>query len=121
MTFYANDGEIPCYYLKCEHCGHLWMAGIFPLPPAAGPSSLDEQLRKAIRDRKRRQFGYVPGGVNDTNRGPKRITSDRLIFTINVRRGRISDALRKRLVNRVQTITNRNPEPKAIYTDEEIA
>jgi hypothetical protein len=110
MTFWANDGEIPCYYLKCGHCGHIWMAGIFPLPPAAGPSQLDEMLRMGLRNRARAKFGYVPTGENTTSRGPKRISSDRLLFTISVFQGVISDALRKRLAVKASGITN---SPKA--------
>lgn len=105
MTAWANDGEIPLYYLKCLHCEKHWIAFIGSLPAHASLSALDETLRIRLRDRKRAKFGYLVPPTGST-RGGKRYDSDRIIATIRIAPGRISKGLAKKL-NRNTHITGR--------------
>ncbi len=96
-TYYANDGEVPCYYVKCLYCGHNFDVGMFALPPAASQSALDEIVRIKRRDQNRKRFGYVPNGETDTStRGGKRFSSDRIRATISILPGKVAKSLRWR-------------------------
>lgn len=95
LTYYANDGEIPCYDIKCSACGKHYQVGMFPLPIQASPSALDEDLRERRRNDKRRRFGYTQHG---TRPRPQRITSDRLVATIRITRGRVRLPLHLKLL-----------------------
>lgn len=97
VSYYANDGEIPCWDLKCGWCGKHYQAAMLPLPASASMSALDEGIRLMRRDQARRRFGYVPGGEKDNNRGPKRISSDRIHAEITIHPGYVQPNLRTRL------------------------
>lgn len=96
MTGWANDGEIPLYYLKCLHCGEHWIAFLGALPPHASLSALDEGLRLRRRNEQRRRHGYATG-THLSTRGAKRIDSDRILATIRIQPGRVVTALARRL------------------------
>lgn len=96
MTAWANDGEIPLYYCKCLHCGEHFIAFIGALPAHASLSALDEQLRKRLRESKRRKNGYLPDSPYPT-RGAKRVDSDRIEAVIRIKPGKITPGLAKKL------------------------
>lgn len=96
MIGYANDGEIPLYYLKCTVCEKHYMAALIPLPAHASLSALDEELRKHLREKKRKKFGY-DGQTKFVTRGAKRHESDRLLIDVKVIPGRISSGLTRKL------------------------
>ena len=96
MTAWANDGEIPLYYLKCLHCEEHFIAFIGVLPAHASLSALDEALRKRIREKKRKKYGYDEDTPFVT-RGAKRYDSDRIEATIRIKPGRITAGLAKKL------------------------
>ncbi len=96
MNAWANDGEIPLDYLKCLHCGEHFIAFIGVLPAHASLSALDEVLRKRLRERKRKKYGYDPETPFVT-RGAKRHESDRIEATVRIKPGRISPGLAKKL------------------------
>lgn len=96
MIGYANDGEIPLYYLKCTICEKHYMAALVPLPTHASLSALDEELRKRLREKKRKKFGY-DGQTKFVTRGAKRHESDRLLIDVKIIPGKISTGLSKKL------------------------
>lgn len=114
MTWAANDGEIPCWDVKCGWCGKTYRVGMFPLPEHASSSGLDESIRMQRRDQKRRRFGYVHPPEWMSSRGAKRIESDRLEATIRIQAGRVVPALRKRLgpPSRKAMFVGDVPDPK---------
>lgn len=96
MNGWANDGEIPVYYLKCLHCGEHFLTFMSTLPAHASLSALDEGLRKQRREQKRKKYGYDPDSPFIT-RGAKRLDSDRIEATIRIRPGAITKGLAKKL------------------------
>lgn len=104
MTYYANGGEVPCYDIKCSGCGRHYQVGLFPLPPLASPSALDEDLRERRRNDKRRKFGYTTHG---TKPRPQRLESDRLIATITIQHGHVKLPLHNKLVRNGQRFNGR--------------
>lgn len=96
MTAWANDGEIPLYYLKCLHCEGHFIGFIGVLPVHASLSALDEALRKRLRERKRKKYGYDDASPF-VSRGAKRFESDRINAVIRIIPGRITAGLQKKL------------------------
>lgn len=96
MTAWANDSEIPLYYCKCKHCDEHFIAFIGVLPTHASLSALDEQLRKRLRETKRKKNGYLPN-TPYPSRGAKRIESDRIEAVIRIKPGKITAGLAKKL------------------------
>lgn len=97
MNGWANDGEIPVYYLKCLNCGEHWLAFVGSLPAHASLSALDEMLRKRLRESKRKKYGYASTGSEHRTRRDKRFESDRIEAVIRILPGRIGAALGKKL------------------------
>lgn len=96
MNGWANDGEVPIYYLKCLHCEEHFMVGMFALPIHASMSALDENLRKRLRDTKRTKYGYDVATKKKTRR-QQRLSSDRIHAIITITKGSMNRALAKRL------------------------
>lgn len=94
LSYWANDGTIPCLDIKCSECGQHYQVGMFPLPIGASPSALDEDLRERRRNDKRRKFGYIAHG---TQPRPQRLESDRLQAVITIKQGHVRKALRTKL------------------------
>lgn len=99
MNGWANDGEIPVYYIKCLHCGKHFLAFVAALPTHASLSALDEKLRKRLREKKRKDFGY-DDNTPFVSRGAKRHDSDRIRATVQIIPGSISKGLHKKLRGR---------------------
>lgn len=94
---WANDGDLPYTYVRCEDCHYRGLQVSVWLPPEASTTGLDALRRAAMRHRARVARGKLPQLRALTDRRGRRLTDDRVVVTTHIIPGKVESGLAKRL------------------------
>lgn len=94
---WANEGELPYLYVRCEDCDYHGVQITAWAPEGTGTSSIDSQRRNRLRLAARKRRGQLPQVRNLTQRKGRRLTDDYLEVLIRVIPGKLEPGLRKRI------------------------